>query len=241
MAAVKLTRLSTNVFQALIVGRVVDDVTQAAPANPVRLELQGNGVDWSPETLRLMLKQLDDGSFAYYGDPLTAFPDKAHTYHLQLTASVDGYSPKLPEEITIGPLNAQPQEVTFTAPMPEIGAIPTRLYRGAGLPKRGIRIALTRAAISLHGLVTNANEPAIKVDSASIKVKQAYDLRDGKLSNVNVSTTTDTNGLFTIQLPVAQAVVIEVEQAQYQKQSFTHTIDYSQPVNTVQFALFPKP
>ena len=224
MAAVKLSRLSTHAYQALVVGRVIDDLTQTAPANLVQLELKGTTQDWSPETLHLTLRQFDDGAFAYYGDPLTAFPDKTQAYQLRLTATAAGYSGN-PVDFTIGPLNAQPQEVTFTPPMPEIGAMPTQLYRGGGLPKRDIEISLTRDAITLHGLVTNAKDPTVPVSRARIKVKQAYALEDGSLSNVNISATANTEGLFTVQLPVAQAVVIEIQKAQYQKQSFTHAVN----------------
>lgn len=238
MAAVKLSRLSTHALQALIVGRVIDDRTQAAPANPVRLELKGIGQDWSPETLGLALKQLDDCAFAYYGNPLTAFPDKTQPYQLRLTATVEGY-PEKSVDFTVARLDAQPQEVTFTPPMPEIGAMPIRLYRAADLPQRNVQILLTRDAVTLQGLVTNAQDPTIQVSAARIKVKQAYALLDGRLSNANFTATADADGRFTVQLPVAQAVVIEIQKTRYQKQSFTHVIDYSRPVNTVQFTLFP--
>jgi hypothetical protein len=240
MSPTQLHRSSTHATQLMITGRVIDDHTQGAPANPVTLSLQGLNGDWSAEALRLALKQLPDGAFAYYGDPLSAFPDKGQIYQLRLSARAAGYAEKT-EDFTIGPLGDQPEAVTFTPHMTESGPITARLFRGGGLPRRGILIQVTRDPVSLQGVVANAAEPSERLAGASVKVKQAYKLEDGSLSTISgLSATTGAGGDFSLALPVVLAVVMEVEAQNFSVQAFTHTIDYSQPVNKVQLALVPE-
>lgn len=234
------SRVSTHAFQALISGRVIDDRTGAAPATAVSLVLNGTNGDWTPENLRLALRQLDGGEFAFFGNPQAAFPDKTITYQLRLTARAAGYPDKV-TDFAIGPLGSQPQEVIFNPPLAAIGPIPAVLFRGGGLPKQDLLIQLTLAPVTLAGEVLGAESPPVSLGGAEVKVKQAYHIKTGAISNVNgLNAVTTASGGFSLVLPVAQAVVIEIKKLpKYKAQTFTVSIDYANPVNRVKFSVVP--
>lgn len=232
----QLFRHETLALQALISGRVIDADTDHAPVTAVLLHLREDGAS---ADFPLPLRQLDDGTFAYYGDPLAVFTDKAKTYTLRLTAAASGYDPA-EAAFNVGPLGAQPEPVTVTPPDPEIGALTVRLYRAGGLPRKGILLTLQRQPVTLAGMVVSADDGATRIGGATVTVVQQVTLTGRDWMPVaGVSTTTDGLGAFALVLPRAQAVMIDVAALDFQTRRFIHTIDYAHPTNPAQFALFP--
>ncbi len=211
--------------QALIVGRVTDALTGGATLRPATVRLLYQTPAGAPERpYPLAAHTYPDGLFVVPGNPDSAFPrlTGGQTLALRLTASAAGY---------------QAGQVDFTLSAAQVApASQVRHIAGRDLsmpllaaPLLTQDIALSPTPIHLSGRVVRADDPAIPITGAQVRVTEP---------SARGPATTDADGFFTLlDMPVAGQVTVRVERAGFQNLELAVRLDYRQPVNQQTFAL----
>lgn len=225
MSLPRTVRAATLDLQVVIAGRVRDGLTNGAPVGALTVELRDRDTG-APYPLRGRV--LDDGSFAFYGRPETAFPLLAErTYRLQVVARAPRYQ-EATIALDLGPVAGQPAIVSQDGPLGLRPMTRTR-FTGGGLPRAGLALTLGRVAVRLRGRVHVAGDPEAGVDAATVQVT----------TPPGPSGATDAAGRFLLPgpLPLAQSVRLTVSKAGFQTATLTLEPDYTVPVNAIQIGL----
>lgn len=184
--------------QALVVGRVADDLTGRAPAGPVDLSLEMR-VAGRPRfhPFPVPPRLLSGGYFQYTGTPDQVFPavEDPDTLELRLSVSVAGYDPaQVDFSLSASDLISVEEETTLGGHELTVPTYP-------GLPSVQ-DVALQPHPVDLAGWVIDDADPEIPVVDASARIT-APAARGPVLS--------DDRGYFRIEdLPLALAVTVEI-------------------------------
>ena len=220
MSLPSTARSTTLALQALVTGRVQDNLTESTPLGTptVRLVDRDTG-----ENYPLSGRVLSGGAFAFYGRPETAFPRLAEqTYHLRVEAEAANYQPDA-FEFDLGPVANQPALVTRPLPINSITDMQVRLFTGGGLPRTGITLNLERTAVRLRGRVLVSDDPTTGVDGARLRLNPP--------SGPRITAGAEGRFEFPDPLPVVLSVNIRVRAPSFERITLTYEPDYTRPIN----------
>lgn len=184
--------------QALVVGRVADDLTGRAPDGPVDVSLELR-VTGQPEfrPFPVEARFLAGGYFRYAGAPLRVFPpvEDPDSLEFRLIVSAPGYEPVQTD------FSLSASDVTAVEEQIAVGGHDVTVRTFPGLPSVQ-DVALEPDPVGLAGWIIDDADPEIPVVGASVEIT-APAARGPVLS--------DDRGYFRIEdLPLALAVTVEI-------------------------------
>lgn len=210
--------------QVFLTGEVTDALLVRRPLTPPSIELVYRAAPSRPYALSL--RQTPDGQYAFFGEPVTAFPDLTppDLLELRLVVSAEGYAEQR-LDLTLTAANLALAEVTR-----QIAGQPVQVPLRINLPI--VRdFALLPQPVNLAGRVVNRDEPDAPVANAQVRIL-APQPRGPVSSNAA--------GYFSLQsLPVALEVTAEVTATGFDRLEQTINLDYRTPLNQHSFALEP--
>lgn len=208
--------------QVLITGFIRDSLNSRPLPGPVSLSLQFQSGLQAPYPLQM--RQTAGGFYAFFGDPYTALPilSDPDTLDLQLVATAENYQPS-----TI-PISLTAAELALVETLREIDQQPVVLPRRPALP-RTVDITLTPLPRTMIGRIIRADDPAIAIAGATIRVTAP--------SPVGPATSNENGSYTLINLPVAAEVTVLVTHTDFSDLTTTVRLDYLLPVNEQNFSL----
>lgn len=220
-------RAAIGALQAVVTGRIVDDLTSDAPVRAVSVRLLDR--DRANNPVPLSGRVAADGRFTFYGPPRRALPGlQGRTYRLRLEAAAPGYEPRS-RDFTVGPA-AQPTTIILTHPKRD--AITVELFDSPGAPLQDHELRLRPDRVRLTGRVTGADQPTLGLDGATVRAAAP---------GFSDTATTDAAGRFAIGtlLPRRPTVLVEVTHPGYEDHDLTYPIIYGRPENQLAVTLRP--
>jgi hypothetical protein len=208
--------------QVFISGKIRDALSGLPPLSVPSLQLVYRDEPTRPYALAARLTA--DGLFAFYGNPVIAFPKPVagQTLNLRLVVKAEGYA-------------AWSNDLTFTDTQLLLANV-TRTVGGENVTVK-LRTNLSiEQEVSLHpnpltlaGRVVDAAEPNSPISSARVLVSSP---------TLRGPIITQADGFFTLpNLPVALNINVQVTRTGYKNLVTTLLLDYSQPINQVQLGL----
>lgn len=226
-------RSATVATQVLISGIVQDSLTGGPPLSTPIIQLV-HLINDTERQYPLPVRVRPDGTFAFYGSPVTAFPLIAQQeYHFRVEASANNYAPA-EFDLNIAQMPDQPELVTRPVPVEGISDMQVRLFTGGGLvvgelPVNNITLGLDRNPVLLRGRIHEADDPSSGIAGAQISVVGG------------IQAQTDGNGEFTFQEPLPVQLSIEMAAAavDFVGVTFNYEPNYTQPINYLIVGLKP--
>jgi hypothetical protein len=174
----------------------------------------------------LGFRQTPDGQYAFFGEPVTSFPDitPPDILQLRLVVSAPGYV-------------EQRLDVTFTAANLTLANVTRQIAgRPVDVPFR-INLPIVRdfallpVPVHLAGRVVNRDEPDVPVANAQVRITAPQP---------RGPVTANASGYYSLpDLPVALEVTAQVTAAGFETLQETVNLDYRIPLNQHSFALEP--
>ncbi len=208
--------------QVFITGKIRDGLTGLSPQSVPTLKLvyRDNATHAYPLACRLTA----DSLFAFYGNPVTAFPvlSTGSTLNLRLLVSADGYT-AWSHDLILNDTQLQLANVSRT-----LGGENVDVKLRTNLPIEQ-EVSLQPNPLTLTGRVVDASEPTTPIAGARVRVTAPA---------ARGPVITQADGFFTLpNLPVALNITVQVVRNGFTTQATTLLLDYSKPTNQVQLGL----
>jgi hypothetical protein len=210
--------------QVFLTGRVTDALLARPTRSRPAIELVYRAVPERPYALGF--RQTPDGQYAFFGEPVTAFPDLTppDLLELRLRVSADGYAPQQ-LDLTLTAANLALANVTR-----QVGGAPVEVPNRINLPITR-DFALAPNPVHLAGRVVSREEPDTPVAGAQVRIVAPAP---------RGPATTNAAGYFSLQtLPVALEVTAEVTATGFDTLQETLALDFRSALNQHSFALEP--
>jgi hypothetical protein len=212
------------VQQVFLTGRVMDALFDRPTLSRPSVELVYRA---QPERrYALDFRQTPDGQYAFFGEPVTAFPELTppDQLELRLLVAAEGYASQQ-LDLTLTAANLALADVTR-----QIGGAPVDVPNRINLPITR-DFALLPDPVHLAGRVVRRDEPDTPVPNAQVRIVAPQP---------RGPVTTNALGYYSLQaLPVALEVTAQVTAAGFDTLQETFALDFRAALNQHSFALEP--
>jgi hypothetical protein len=200
--------------QIVLAGRFTDAITGGRPHARPAVTVSG--------PRGLLVRSAEDGTYSVSAQPDIAMPLVGDRIALALTA--DGYQDAVANVVLTA------ADLARTALPVVLGGQATELPNYRNLP-RTTDIALLPRPVALKGRIADADDPAIALAGATVRVTAPV---------ASGPVRTDELGFFSLPaLPVATEITLRIAAAGHLTADFTYRPDFTQPINQGAFALSP--